>query len=145
MTYQISKAYAFLSFPFPIWVYVKQVTPEAWQFWLQGYNRNNFNKSPLDKTRYQENCPLENCHPENCPLKTAPEKTAPPPGNLPPGKLLSPPYENCPPPPAGNLPPPHPPHKGFIVHILFSCICTFLMYINNVDSNNSNNNNNNNF
>ena len=52
-------------------------------------------------------------------------KTAPPP---PPHT-----HENCPPPP----PPPPPTNKGFTVHILFSCICTFLMYLNNVDNNNN--------
>ena len=52
--YPISKAWAFcfqtrrfLKF-FPIWVYVKQVTPGAGPFLTPGYNLNNFGRGPLE-------------------------------------------------------------------------------------------------
>ena len=57
--HQISKAWAFcfqtkrfLKF-FPVWLYVKEVTPGAGPFLPQGYNLNNFGRGPLDEATYQ--------------------------------------------------------------------------------------------
>ena len=38
---------------FPIWVYVKKVTPSAGPFLTKGYNLNNFSRGPLDEATYQ--------------------------------------------------------------------------------------------